>query len=57
MNRRKILMIMGVTLGVFLGMRYLLPVLLPFLCGWLLAELFIQPPPVWQRAEWERLCM
>lgn len=39
MNRRKILMIMGVTLGVFLGMRYLLPVLLPFLCGWFLAEL------------------
>lgn len=30
--------IAGVTAGVFLGMKYVFPVVLPFFCGWILAE-------------------
>lgn len=30
---RKILGIMGITLAVYLGMRYLLPAVAPFFCG------------------------
>ncbi|HIX29660.1 MAG TPA: AI-2E family transporter [Candidatus Blautia stercoravium] len=39
MNRKKFLMTVGVIAGVFLGMKYVFPVMLPFFCGFLLAEI------------------
>lgn len=39
MNRKKFWMTMGVIAGVFLGMKYVFPVLLPFFCGFFLAEI------------------
>lgn len=38
MNWKKAGMIAGVSAGVFLGMKYVFPVILPFFLGWILAE-------------------
>lgn len=38
MNWKKAGMIAGVSAGVFLGMKYVFPVVLPFFLGWILAE-------------------
>lgn len=38
MNWKKTGLIAGVIAGVFLGMKYVFPVMLPFFCGWILAE-------------------
>lgn len=38
MNWKKAGMIVGAVTGVFLGMKYVLPVMLPFLIGWILSE-------------------
>lgn len=38
MNRKKFVLQMGVIAGVILGMKYIFPVTLPFLMGWILAE-------------------
>lgn len=38
MNWKKAGIIAGVTTGVFLGMKYVFPVILPFFLGWILAE-------------------
>lgn len=38
MSWKKAGIIAGVTTGVFLGMKYVFPVILPFFLGWILAE-------------------
>ena len=38
MKIKKIILQMGVAAGVILGMKYVFPVMLPFLMGWILAE-------------------
>lgn len=39
MDWKRIIFIAGVIAGVFLGMKYVFPVMLPFLLGWILAEM------------------
>lgn len=43
MNWKKAGIIAGVTTGVFLGMKYVFPVILPFFLGWVLAEVVYEP--------------
>lgn len=43
----------GITAGVFLGMKYIFPIILPFLCGWLLAEAVYPPADILSR---KRIC-
>lgn len=38
MDWKKVVYIAGVTAGVFIGMKYLFPVMLPFLFGWMFAR-------------------
>lgn len=38
MNWKRGIFTAGVVAGVFLGMKYVLPVMLPFFFGWILAE-------------------
>lgn len=43
MNWKKAGVVVGVTTGVFLGMKYVFPVILPFFLGWILAEVVHEP--------------
>ena len=42
-NWKRILMLIGITLSIYISFRYLLPVFLPFLIAWLLAALLHRP--------------
>ena len=51
MEWKRRLSILGIVLGVYLGFKYVLPVTLPFLIGWLLAAWVY---PLYGAAAWRR---
>lgn len=51
-DRKKIWYGIGIGLGVYAGMRYLLPVAVPFLLGWMLASLVL-PAARWMERKWK----
>ncbi len=51
-ERKKILYGIGIGLGVYAGMRYLLPAAVPFLLGWMLASMVL-PAARWMEHKWK----
>lgn len=51
-DRKRWMCLMGIVLGVYLGMRYLLPAAIPFLLGWLLASMVL-PAAKWMERKWK----
>lgn len=45
-DRKRIIGMAGVALGIYLGIRYLLPIAIPFLLGWMMAALVL-PAAKW----------
>lgn len=51
-ERKKIWYGIGIGLGVYVGMRYLLPAAVPFLLGWMLASMVL-PAARWMERRWK----
>lgn len=51
-DRKKWACLIGIGLGVYLGMRYLLPAAIPFLLGWMLASMVL-PAAKWMERKWK----
>lgn len=50
-------LIIGMTAGVFLGMKYVFPVMLPFLCGWILAEVVYPAADILSKKKYAGKCI
>lgn len=52
MNWKNTISLIGIGIAVYLGIRYLLPVTIPFFVGWILAAKVL-PPAEWMEEHWK----